>query len=207
MTTFTIDNESNKILPADSEYAAEIASGAQRFSSQTEWASLAEEWPMTRLIAIWNQLPEVNPVTKFKDRKTAIMRIWSALNAQGISTPLTAESGTEFIPASEIAQQPTFAPEASQGPGVAPVDRPAKQKATRKKKTPTPPTTAKGSKTAAVLELMKRDGGVTAKELMAVTGWQAHSVRGFISGTLGKKMGLAVLSTKNESGERTYRVP
>jgi len=39
---------------------------------------------------------------------------------------------------------------------------------------------------------------------MAATEWQAHSVRGFISGTLGKKMGLTVESAKSEKGERTY---
>jgi hypothetical protein len=38
------------------------------------------------------------------------------------------------------------------------------------------------------------------------TEWQAHSIRGFLSGTLGKKMGLTVESAKNESGERTYWV-
>jgi Protein of unknown function (DUF3489) len=57
-----------------------------------------------------------------------------------------------------------------------------------------------------VLELLKRAGGVTAKELMAATGWQPHSVRGFISGTVGKKMGLSVVSSKNDSGERTYTI-
>jgi hypothetical protein len=41
---------------------------------------------------------------------------------------------------------------------------------------------------------------------MAATEWQAHSVRGFISGALGKKMGLAVESFKRENGERTYRL-
>jgi hypothetical protein len=41
---------------------------------------------------------------------------------------------------------------------------------------------------------------------MAATDWQAHSVRGFISGTLGKKMGLTVLSTKADNGERTYSI-
>jgi hypothetical protein len=51
---------------------------------------------------------------------------------------------------------------------------------------------------------MKQPGGTTLKAIMASTGWQAHSVRGFISGTLGKKMGLTVVSTKGENGERTY---
>jgi len=61
-----------------------------------------------------------------------------------------------------------------------------------------------GSKTAKVLDLLKRSDGATLKELMKATGWQAHSVRGFLSGTLGKKMGLAVKSAKGEDGERTY---
>ena len=57
-----------------------------------------------------------------------------------------------------------------------------------------------------ILELLKRPGGGTLQELMAVTEWQPHSVRGFISGTLGKKMGLTVESAKSEKGERTYCV-
>jgi hypothetical protein len=62
------------------------------------------------------------------------------------------------------------------------------------------------SKTAKILDLLKRPGGVTAKELMKATGWQPHSLRGFLSGTVGKKMGLAVTSTKGEDGERSYSV-
>lgn len=62
-----------------------------------------------------------------------------------------------------------------------------------------------GSKTAQVLGLLKRSGGASLKELMKATGWQAHSVRGFLSGAVGKKMGLTVSSTK--AGEdRRYSV-
>ena len=53
---------------------------------------------------------------------------------------------------------------------------------------------------------MKRPGGVTLKEIMKASGWQAHSVRGFLSGTVGKKMGLAVTSSKGEDDERSYSV-
>jgi hypothetical protein len=63
-----------------------------------------------------------------------------------------------------------------------------------------------GSKKATVLALLKKPGGVTLKEIMAATDWQAHSVRGFISGALGKKMGLTVESTRREDGERSYRL-
>jgi hypothetical protein len=63
-----------------------------------------------------------------------------------------------------------------------------------------------GSKTDQVLDLLKRPGGASAKELMEATGWQPHSVRGFLSGTIGKKMGLAVTSSKGEDGERSYSV-
>jgi hypothetical protein len=63
-----------------------------------------------------------------------------------------------------------------------------------------------GSKAATVLDLLKRPDGATLAELMKATGWQAHSVRGFLSGTVSKKMGLAVASTKVEDGERTYSI-
>jgi hypothetical protein len=63
-----------------------------------------------------------------------------------------------------------------------------------------------GSKAAKVLDLLTRPDGVTLKELMKATGWQAHSVRGLLSGTVGKKMGLTVTSAKGEAGERTYSV-
>ena len=40
---------------------------------------MAAEWPTARLVEIWNSLPGVTPVTKFKDRKTAAGRIWKAI--------------------------------------------------------------------------------------------------------------------------------
>jgi uncharacterized protein DUF3489 len=62
-----------------------------------------------------------------------------------------------------------------------------------------------GSKTAKILDLVKRPGGATLKELLKATSWQPHSIRGFLS-LLGKKKGLAVESTKSPDGERTYLV-
>ena len=63
-----------------------------------------------------------------------------------------------------------------------------------------------GSKAEKILDLLKRPEGATLKGLMKATDWQAHSVRGFLSGTIGKKMGLNVVSTKGDDGERTYTI-
>jgi hypothetical protein len=84
----------------------------------------------------------------------------------------------------------------------------AGKKATPKKKAPksTRNDAREGSKTATILDLLKRPGGATAKELLKATSWQPHSLRGFLSGTVGKKMGLAVTSTKAEDGERSYSI-
>jgi hypothetical protein len=120
--------------------------------------------------------------------------------------------------AMEIALAPaTEAPKATQKAGsakrartVAPKKGKSGKKATSAKKAPKSATKAKGardgSKASRVLDLLKRPDGATAKELIKATGWQPHSVRGFLSGTVSKKMGLAVTSTKGEDGERTYSV-
>jgi hypothetical protein len=63
-----------------------------------------------------------------------------------------------------------------------------------------------GSKTAKALALLKRPQGASIEELQRVTGWQPHSVRGFLSGIVARKMGFNVSSTKTESGERRYAV-
>ena len=133
-------------------------------------------------------------------------------------TTLTTEEQTAQA-ASGAAQEPkatTKANVAPRKPRVTPSKGHAGKKPTStKKRAKAPKGKAKsakvegareGSKTAKVLELLKRAGGATTKELMKATGWQPHSVRGFLSGTIGKKMGLAVTSTKGEDGERTYSV-
>jgi hypothetical protein len=53
---------------------------------------------------------------------------------------------------------------------------------------------------------MRRKQGATLHEIMKATGWQAHTVRGFVSGTLIKKQGLRVESFRSEDKERPYRV-
>jgi Protein of unknown function (DUF3489) len=63
-----------------------------------------------------------------------------------------------------------------------------------------------GTKAAKIIELLKRPDGATLAEIMKATGWLAHSVRGFLSGTIRKKLGLTVTSTKSDDGNRSYSV-
>ena len=116
---------------------------------------------------------------------------------------------------------------AEPGAHVAPEKTSSKKGATKKKRAPKAPNTAKaaapkkearaGKKAAAkpaaerankkaeVIALMKRAKGVTLAEIMEATGWQKHTVRGFVS-TLGSKGGEKIESSKNAAGERTYKI-
>ena len=63
-----------------------------------------------------------------------------------------------------------------------------------------------GTKQSLVINLLNRKGGATIGEIGKATGWQPHSVRGVISGTLKKKLGLGVSSEKVEGRGRVYRI-
>ena len=69
---------------------------------------------------------------------------------------------------------------------------------------PNAPRVASG-KIAILVNLLQQPGGTTIEAMMAATGWQAHSVRGAISGSIKKALGIAVISEKID-GARTYRI-
>ncbi len=68
------------------------------------------------------------------------------------------------------------------------------------------PSARKGTKQALLIDLLKRKNGASIDEIVAVTGWQAHSVRGAISGALRKKLGFAISSQKVEGRGRVYHI-
>ena len=70
---------------------------------------------------------------------------------------------------------------------------------------PNPPKPPPGGKLGKLVELLQRPSGATLEEMVAATGWQAHSVRGAMSGGLKKKQGLTITSTKTD-GTRVYRI-
>ena len=78
-------------------------------------------------------------------------------------------------------------------------------KAVRAKKAARKPKASRDNKKAEVIALMKRAKGATLAEIMKATGWQPHTVRGFVS-ILGSNGGVKIESAKNAAGERSYRI-
>ena len=153
MNTFTIDARNAIARLATHERPTREV---EKFTSEKELAKLAAQWPARRLVEIWNGMPGVRRVAKFRDRKTAVRRIWTK--------------------AQEL--------------------RPVQTKSTAVRD---------GTKAARVIALLREPSGATIKAIMAMTGWQSHSVRGFISAQLTKKLGLRVQSFLR-GGERVYRI-
>jgi len=71
---------------------------------------------------------------------------------------------------------------------------------------PLRPSVRTGTKQVQLITLLKAPEGATIEAIIAATGWRAHSIRGFMSGTLGKKLGLTVTSVKEDGRVRTYRI-
>jgi hypothetical protein len=205
MTSFTISSDNNITAFATPEGAQDsLALGALAFASQKELAKLAADWPTGRLAEIWNAFAgvapfgDLKPVKKFTDRKTAITRIWQAIQKLAPPAPQAALNAPAAATATTEASPTNDAPKAKKGGKEAePTAANAANKAT---------TAREGSKKALVLSLLRRKGGATLAEIAEATAWQCHSIRGFISGTVAKKLGFKVESSKNEANGRTYRI-
>src|SRR3954454_4284400 len=138
MTTYRIENQSAQIIPYSSEQDAAVITGAERLRSEADLANRAASWPMARLIEMWSNVPGVRPVKRFQDRKTAITRIWRALNHAAVSAPASGQEAQPEIDGAPVIgsaqavetepepeQQPLFAPQAAQSPDVAPAKAPS----------------------------------------------------------------------------------
>jgi hypothetical protein len=160
--TFTIDSENNIVAHTGPPTGA---GESQAFSTATELAKLTAEWPASRLVDTWNSFAgvapfdDLKPAKKFTSRKVAVTRMWEAV--QRLS------------------------------PDVAPAATPVGTERTRSKKSPgngsRRPRAQKGAiesrsnKKTDVIAMLKRAKGATLDEIMEATGWQKHTVRGFVS--------------------------
>ena len=159
MRLFAIDNTITA-FPA----AEQIPEGQEHFATEKELAKLAATWPADRLVQIWNSFAGVagfgaglRPVKKFTDRKSAVARIWKAI--QKLDVPAAPETA---------AAMETATPKAAKG-------APKKTKATTAARTKGgAPTAREGSKKAIVLDLIRRKDGATLAEIAKATNWRAH---------------------------------
>ena len=69
-----------------------------------------------------------------------------------------------------------------------------------------PSTIRPGTKLASIIDAMRHPGGATIAQMMTRTGWQAHTVRGAISGMIRKRLGYEVVTEKGANGQRAYRI-
>ena len=124
-------------------------------------------------------------------------------------TAAVAEQGAPVAPAKAASKKAaTEKKSAPKGKGTAKGAKPkkaakaAKKAAKPERKATTPRAESKGAK---ILDMIARAKGATLSEIMKATDWQAHSVRGFIS-IAAKKHSINIESSKNEVGDRVYRV-
>jgi Protein of unknown function (DUF3489) len=121
-------------------------------------------------------------VKKFENRTKATGRIWAAIQKL---MPATTEPVAN-VPA------PVAKPKAPKAKTAKPAQAAGEPKAPRE-----------GTAKANVLAMIQRKGGATLDEIGKATGWQKHTIRGFMS-VVPKKAGLTVTSTRREDGARVY---
>src|SRR5260370_23561106 len=172
MATFNIDAQNNitALGSQQADFEGEI------FANQKELADLAAKWPANRLIEVWNGIPGLTPVKKLTDRKSAVSRIWKAIQS------LDGGGATE---AATTAPERTNSPKARGRKGKTAkgtTKRAAKAaKGKRAKGGDKPAVSRDGSKKAEDLGLLHRKGGRSGTQIMKATGWRAHSQRRSIS--------------------------
>ncbi|MBF0560998.1 MAG: DUF3489 domain-containing protein [Alphaproteobacteria bacterium] len=118
-----------------------------------------------------------------------------AVQPEGAEGPRITETGLRAIGAPVPEPAPTVATEPPAPPAMPVVAEPAPV-------APTKPETKQGK----LVDMLRRPEGATTEQLMVATGWQRHTVRGAISGTLRKKLGLTIVTSRPEGGGTIYRI-
>jgi hypothetical protein len=183
MRAFAIVETNVTAFPTVAEAKQAVAAAAPsepRLAITSEAELAASPLSVGQLTEIWNgfagvaPFDDLKPVRKFTDRKTAVARIWRAIQ--------------RLTPASTVAT----------------VGEPGAQGAPKRTRSTQEATARPGSKTAMVLELLRRPEGATLQQLVEATRWRPHSVRGFLSGTLAKKVGHKITRAKRDDGASAY---
>jgi hypothetical protein len=198
MKTFILDADHNITAYASQEAASNAVPPGDVFATAAGLRTALKNYSAATAVEIWNSLTGVTQVKKFKDGATAAKRIFAELQKLG------GPDATEAAPAPEAK---TKSAKASKTPTPAKTAKPATKKAPKPAARPAGAGTRETSKTAQLIEMLKRPKGATLEEVMAKFGWQIHTTRAIMSagGSLTKKHGLTVISEK-VGDSRTYRI-
>ena len=165
---------------------AAAAEGGSTFETLRGLTTITKLKPVQLLVDCWNSLPGVTPVKRFKDRESAVRRIWAVIEesvAPTMREALYPEQHKEPLRQGQTITLEIAAP---------PLPQPEQQQAHAPRE---------GSKKAQALEMLK--AGTTREALQTTFGWLAHTTRGFLS-ILGKTHKLEV--TQQQDGTRYYRL-
>lgn len=135
--------------------------------------------------------------------KTSTSDAVEVTRAESASDAMTGEAGTRAASAPSFAAAPAPMSKAHAKRGkTMPKGAPTSETSVTKVKKTRPTET----KAEMVLKKLRLTKGATLHQLIEATGWQAHSVRGFLSGTVKKKLGLNLTSETSKDGLRRYRI-
>ena len=165
---------------------AAAAEGGSTFETFRGLTTITKLKPVQLLVDCWNSLPGVTPVKRFKDRESAVRRIWAVIEESVAPTMREALYPEQHKEPLRQGQTITLTM------AGLPVPQPEQQEA---------PAPREGSKKAQALAMLK--AGTTREALQTTFGWLAHTTRGFLS-ILGKTHKLEV--TKQQDGTRYYRL-
>jgi hypothetical protein len=195
-------NSFNSITACEGVPSKPAAEDELQFASLEEFRTATAGWQLQAFVELWNShaglsghFANLKPVKKFMDRKTATTRLWNMMQVLVAEEPKTAS----------VQEQPAIAPLAAAKPKKqAKGKKPAAAKKPKAKAAAANSSADQPTAKSRVLAMIQRKNGATLQEIMNETGWQKHTVRGFMAGAM-KKAGIEVESFKPEGGERTYR--
>ncbi len=170
---------------------AAAAEGGSTFETFRGLTTITKLKPVQLLVDCWNSLPGVTPVKRFKDRESAVRRIWAVIE-ESVAPTMREALYPEQHKEPSTSKAPCQAKNITLEIAAPPLPQPEQQEA---------PAPREGSKKAQALAMLK--AGTTREALQTAFGWLPHTTRGFLS-ILGKTHKLEV--TKQQDGTRYYRL-
>jgi len=188
------------------DHAVELTSdieaiAAEKVVSKLAGAGLIEEIESHGALPVWRRVEDTAFTLRITD---------AGLKAVGVDETIAKSNAKQPARKASVKTKAGVSTKSRRVAKSTPSSKTSKPKAPKKQKkahTTQTSTRHNGTKHDQILNLLRRKQGASLEELQKVSGWQAHSVRGFLSGTVKKKLGFKLRSTVSKSGERRYAVP